>query len=235
MNWSAVKNYENLYEVSDLGQIRSVARQKNLAVNPHKDTRYLTVGLWKNNKNKTCYVHRLVAEAFIPNPDNLPQVNHIDGDRQNNNINNLEWVTHQENTKHAVSTGLRVYKNRLTEIQFLDLLKQVINGKSYYDLSQQVDYKVPFLSTKLKAIAKKYNLESELSEALRLQKLKRTTQHNQQQERKAVACYDKEGNLIKQYSSLKEAGRDLNIASGAISNATRGITKTCRGFTWKLI
>ena len=97
MNWSAVKNYENLYEVSDQGQIRSIARQKGLALNPNKDTKYLMVNLWKNNKGKNCYVHRIVAQTFIPNPDGLPEVNHIDGNRQNNCVSNLEWVTALEN------------------------------------------------------------------------------------------------------------------------------------------
>ena len=235
MNWSAVKNYENLYEVSDQGQIRSIARQKGLALNPNKDTKYLMVNLWKNNKGKNCYVHRIVAQTFIPNPDGLPEVNHIDGNRQNNCVSNLEWVSRQGNVKHAIRTGLRTYTNRLSEEHFLELLHQVIAGKSYQDLSKEVDYKVPFLSTKIKSIAIKHNLQEELTNALKLQKTSRTIKLNQQQERKPVACYDKEGNLIEQFSSIRDASRKLNISNGAISNAIIGRTKTCKGFIWKSI
>lgn len=69
--------------------------------------------LSKQHKNKKILVHRLVAQAFIPNPCNKPQVNHIDGNPQNNFIENLEWVTNSENTQHAWNTGLRkrVIKN----------------------------------------------------------------------------------------------------------------------------
>lgn len=67
---------------------------------------YLQVNLTKNRQSKTSSVHRLVATAFIQNPKNKPEVNHIDGNKQNNKIDNLEWVTSSENTIHAIKTGL---------------------------------------------------------------------------------------------------------------------------------
>ena len=69
-------------------------------------TGYYAVMLWLGNKSKCATVHRLVAEAFIPNPDNLPCINHKDGDKLNNQVTNLEWCTYQENMQHAVRTGL---------------------------------------------------------------------------------------------------------------------------------
>lgn len=67
---------------------------------------YVRVGIYKNSIQKMMFVHRLVAETYIPNPDNKPQVNHIDGDKQNNHVSNLEWCTASENFTHARETGL---------------------------------------------------------------------------------------------------------------------------------
>lgn len=186
MQWLPVKGYEELYEVSDTGEVRSVDRvlsvtnQKErlfkgrvLLQIMNKQVQYKQVSLWKENKGTSYYVHRLVAEAFIPNPESKPEVNHIDGNRQNNHISNLEWVTSGENSLHASKTGLRVYTNRLTKAEFLDCLYDVINGESYQSLSSRVPYKVPFLSTKLRALAKEFNLETELDESLYIQRVNR--------------------------------------------------------------
>lgn len=186
MQWLPVKGYEELYEVSDTGEVRSVDRvlsvtnQKErlfkgrvLLQTMNKQVQYKQVSLWKENKGTSYYVHRLVAEAFIPNPESKPEVNHIDGNRQNNHISNLEWVTSGENSLHASKTGLRVYTNRLTKDEFLDCLYDVINGESYQSLSSRVPYKVPFLSTKLRALAKEFNLETELDESLYTQRVNR--------------------------------------------------------------
>ena len=186
MQWLPVKGYEELYEVSDTGEVRSVDRvlavtnQKErlfkgrvLLQTINKQVQYKQVSLWKENKGTSYYIHRLVAEAFIPNPEGKPEVNHIDGNRQNNHISNLEWVTSGENSLHASKTGLRVYTNRLTKAEFLDCLYDVINGESYQSLSSRVPYKVPFLSTKLRALAKEFNLETELDESLYIQRVNR--------------------------------------------------------------
>ena len=69
------------------------------------------VELWKDNSRKTCMIHRLVAQAFIPNPEGKPEINHKDGDRNNNHVDNLEWCTSSENSYHAYRTGLAKPKN----------------------------------------------------------------------------------------------------------------------------
>lgn len=118
-----VLGYEGLYQVSNYGRVKSLERKnifycglrkkhlerptKEKILNYNKSNRgYLQVCLTKDGKSKTYTVHRLVAKAFLPNVKNKKQVNHIDGNKENNSIDNLEWVTSSENNKHAFITGL---------------------------------------------------------------------------------------------------------------------------------
>lgn len=119
MEWRDIIGYEGYLQVSDEGQIRSVERLvrhrngsqmmiKSKIIIARPDPKgYLKVRT-SVNRRKTCIkVHRAVAEAFIPNPDNKPQVDHIDGDKTNNCVKNLRWVTNRENFDYSVEIGLR--------------------------------------------------------------------------------------------------------------------------------
>lgn len=123
--WKSIEGYEGLYEVSNFGRIKSLPRyvilgngkmcerlidEKILEQKTTTKFGYKKVSLNKNKKQKTFVIHRLVASAFIPNPENKPQVNHKDGVKTNNNLENLEWVTASENQIHALKLGLVVPK-----------------------------------------------------------------------------------------------------------------------------
>jgi hypothetical protein len=104
-NWVDIVGFEGFYQISDEGEVKSL--RNNLILKTSDDNKgYPAIRLSINGKLTRKRLHRIVAEHFIPNPAKKPEVNHIDGDKHNNNINNLEWVTHLENIRHAHVTGL---------------------------------------------------------------------------------------------------------------------------------
>lgn len=146
--WKTIKGFEKLYVISDNGDIKSLLKKRGFYKQKEKLLKqkitkfgYKTTRLWKNNKGKDVLVHRLVAETFISNKFNKPQVNHKDGNKLNNNANNLEWMTSSENLKHAFKTGLKSlvgnkHNNRkLSQVKVNNIrksiLKNIVLAKKY--------------------------------------------------------------------------------------------------------
>jgi hypothetical protein len=117
IEWRPVKGFEDLYEINNLGQVRSLPAlvrcgSKGYCVKKVKiisqrlnSKGYPVVSLYRNDKGRQCLVHRLLAFAFVANPENLPHVNHINGIRDDYSIGNLEWVTHSQNMAHGYKVG----------------------------------------------------------------------------------------------------------------------------------
>lgn len=108
--WRDVDGYDGDYQISNYGRAKSFKQGKIIILKPGYKSGYLWFSLSKDNHRKYCAVHRLVAQAFIPNPDGKPQINHIDGHPLNNYVCNLEWATGVENQQHAITTGLFAHK-----------------------------------------------------------------------------------------------------------------------------
>ena len=159
--WKDIKGYEKSYQISNLGKVKSLARiiYKTNGQKQHRNERilkilfdkdgYKFVVLFKNNTRKHSSIHRLIANHFIPNPKNLPEVNHKNGYKQNNRLSNLEWCTVKDNSLHAHRIGLHPNIKGERNPMALLTIKKVKNIKK-----QLLNYKYGMI-TKL---SKKYNV-----------------------------------------------------------------------------
>ena len=147
--WKSIKDFEGKYEVSNTGKVRGLdrfvfsvkggnnkAKIKGRLLNPYKNAHgYLKVKLSNGRKNgKLVSVHRLVAIHFIKNPEEKPDINHLDGDKENNFPENLEWCTKKENLTHAkknnlIATGHKINTTKLSEKEVLEIRKKYIPWK----------------------------------------------------------------------------------------------------------
>lgn len=129
--WRDIKGFEGLYQISTLGRVKRLLHKRRgntkhvleeMILKPYYHNEYLRINLHKNGKNTHHKIHRLVAEAFIPNPKNLPQVNHKDEDKFNNCVDNLEWCTNWYNSNY----GTRFNKDRRMVLK---------DGECFYTIS----------------------------------------------------------------------------------------------------
>lgn len=162
--WKDVKGYEGIYKISNFGNVKSLERLKKSKGNSTRVVNerilkyntnifgYKYVILCKESKNKCFLIHRLIGIAFIPNPENKPQINHINGIKTDNSISNLEWCTQQENSIHAFKTGLmhhnpkvgeRHGRSKLTEKEVLEIRN---DNRTHEKIAQSYNVSSPLIS-----------------------------------------------------------------------------------------
>ena len=136
--WKDIYKYEGRYQISNLGRVKSFGRN-NPMIMKEKDIRgYKSVTLHDGERKRTIQIHRLVAMHFMSNPDNKPQVNHKDGDKSNNCVENLEWVTNSENIKHAWENNLKSQEGEKnpSSVASESLVKKILQRGKYASYTQ---------------------------------------------------------------------------------------------------
>lgn len=145
--WEPIIGYEGLYEISTFGKVKSLSRQRIgkggflryvpecILKQRSSPSGYFQVCLFKNSVRWYPLVHRLLGFAFLPNPNNLPQINHINGNKLDNSLYNLEWISQSENQKHAYRIGLQPYQygsnrpcSKLSENEVINIKKLINQG-----------------------------------------------------------------------------------------------------------
>lgn len=225
------KQYFNTnYSISDMGEVRNDKTNKLLSQSIQQGYHHVTLNI--NGQQKRKRVHRLVAETFLDNPDNKPYVNHIDGNRENNCVNNLEWVTPTENTQHAVMAGLFKNTNKKAVNQYNLDGKLIFTYASITEASENTGTpaeKITMCCKRQRKTANDYQWRyvNDVQDIEVVQKLFITG--------KQVGQYDNKDNLIAVYPSFKEAARAVNGTSSAISRICSGINVHHKGYKWKIV
>lgn len=238
--WKDIPGYEGYYQVSNLGNVKSMKRvverknngTGNLPLKPKLlspttyPTGYKKVTLCKNDKRKYLFVHRLVAEAFIPNPNHYPYVNHKDENPSNNHVNNLEWCTNEYNMNYG-TIGYRISLSKSKQVFQYDLNGNLLN--IFYGASEAQRLTQISLSSILnccKGTSKSAGgFLWSFSDKVKLPKYKQI---------KIVKKYSKEHILLKIYHSMREVEKQEKICSQTINKyANKNILY--KGFYWELL
>lgn len=241
--WKQISGYEGLYEVSNLGNVRSVERRvwsrgfyvtlKGKAKKQVIDTRgYCVVFLFKEGKQKTHRVHRLVANAFIPNPYNKSEIDHINTNKQDNRADNLKWVTPKENSENAISHKKQIdawndeTKRKMIESRRRKGSKNAPIKVYQYTLEGEFVAEYPTIQDAKKAIGTNNNIgiavdredKTSCGYLWRSQKETKPVYRGRMKYFKLqnIIQYDRYGNMIAEYNDVKDASNATGIHQACI-------------------
>lgn len=224
------ENYETDYSVSTEGEVRKDTTNYILSQSSQQDYKFVTLLI--KGKQKRMRVHRMVALTFLDNPENKPYVNHINGNRSDNNITNLEWVTPSENTQHTVETGLMSNGRKKAVIQYNLNGDKMATFESASEAARQTggsQSKITMCCRRQRESANDYQWRyfDDIQDVQKIEKKFITG--------KQVAQCDEEGKVLNIYPSFKEAARAVNGTSSAISRVCSGTNIRHKGYKWKLV
>lgn len=225
-----IPEYEMLYSIDRNGNVFSHISGKILKSHPNHRG-YLMVDLYKDGKVKKCVIHRLVAITYVPNPNNFPEIDHIDTNRQNNNVENLRWCTRKENCNNPLSLKHNG-DSKKGEKHYLygkSLSKEVKAKMS----ASHVGHTVSEETRRKISNANSGHIMSEEQKQLISESNKGKRMGKENQRAKEVRQYDKYGKFLKLWECISDASRELGISVSSICNCMKGLSKTSGGFIWR--
>lgn len=239
--WKDVVGFEGFYKVSNLGRVKRLGQNvtdkigrtryvPDRILKSKKVGKYIGLQLSKESITYPKYIHRLVAEAFIPNSENKTDVNHIDGDKSNNNANNLEWVTRKENMAHAFATKLVSTEKPVNQFTLKGVF--VKRFHSMMEASRQTGFKVAGIQGCARGEYRHpYNFQWFFDEDIHKVK---DIEREAARHGVGVVKLTLENEFICEYNKISQAYKDLGKTdNGAISQVCKGNRKDYLGFKWK--
>lgn len=228
------------YSVSPNGDITNLSTNRKIKPSVNPVNGYLYVALWKDNKGKTFSVHKLVASAYCPNPENKPIVNHKDSNRTNPCASNLEWVTQSENLKHGYEHGFMSQKKhkKLVDALLNQAIEAILDNQTQSAIAEYMEVSEGRLSVMLNKYLKDDPRKEQVALIKRQQKAQRNQFAAHQNKRKVAQICPITEQVLNVYSSIGEAANSLNMKStGSICNAAnpKMRQKTAGGFLWKFV
>lgn len=250
--WKDIPGYEGKYQVSNTGKVVSLnynnTGKTKLLKQGHNRDGYKRVVLCKNGKGKCYFVHRLVALAFIPNPNNYKEVNHKDECKSNNNMTNLEWCTREYNINYGTikerfseshkgennpkSKPILMYDK---EGNFIKQFDCISDTNEYFNNKRACSNVSGCLRGKTKTAFGFVFVYIDDDQDTIKKKISKSNKRGNNPNAKAILMYDKEGNFIKRFGCIRDAneyfGKDRN--SSGINNCLSGRSKTAYGYVFK--
>jgi len=231
--WIPVKGYEGLYEISDTGQVKSLINGERI-LKPQKHTGgYLYVNLYKNKKQTKFYIHRLVASHFLREPRENEEVNHLDGDKENNTLRNLEWTSPAENNQHARNLGLIDNGVRVSQYTIDGRYLKTFN--SFSEAARETGLHYPAVKNAAYGFQKSsggflWRISDGTRDDLNIAPGDILGTKNNTKE---IVQLGGNGNVLNVFKSIREASNITGLGYSAISKCVTGVNKTCGGFVWR--
>lgn len=237
--WKPVVGYEGLYAVSSLGRVKSLDRivpckngttmtKRGRIIKPHTiGFGYQRLQLCRNNKGVKFLVHRLVAEAFLPNPNGFPIINHIDKNTSNNSVENIEWCTYKYNTTYDNASEKRAEKTRKAVRQYTLDGEFIAEYKSVTEASKATN--IAMLS--ICACCKKRKQYSHTKDYI-WRYADDTSKVKIVYDRR-IEQYSLQGEYLQTFKTQSDAARAIGVTPSSIRGCLCGKTKSSGGFMWK--